>query len=262
MKRILISESEKRAILNQHKKAGHTISEQQESAVDVNSILKILKQNVQTPGTDEKQMLYAIGRLKSTQDIQTLENLISTSKGMRNLKSISDVINFELDLSDYQDTQTRRKIWLHLNNIDKSYRLQPDKKRGQKLVKVTPTDVNKKTPEKKLPPNNSNTIQWIQAPSESDIAQGKQMLKMGMEGDSVAKIQQELKLTPVDSKFGKNTYNAVVKFQKSKGLKPDGIVGKDTYRELMVGVTPDMEKAQAERIKGGQDSSAIQPPTA
>jgi hypothetical protein len=132
MKRILISESEKRKILNQHKKAGHTISEQQESAVDVNSILKILKQNVQTPGTDEKQMLYAISRLKSIQDIQTLENLISTSKGMRNLKSLSDVINFELDMSDYQDTQTRKQIWLHLNNIDKSYRLQPDKKKRSK----------------------------------------------------------------------------------------------------------------------------------
>lgn len=224
MKKILISESEKRVILNQHKKAGYTISEQ---LTDVyNIVLNAYKKDT---------------------------NFVKRSKVKGVPSAFIDAGAAKMSFIIEPKTGTKRYFKHDSNN---------------KLIQKgnwyidTKTNELKTTPDKKSQPDNSNTTQWTQSPSESDIAQGKKMMKMGMKGDSVAKIQQELKLTPVDSEFGKDTYNAVVKFQESKGLKPDGIVGKDTYRELMVGVTPDMEKAQAERIKGGQDSSAIQPPTA
>jgi hypothetical protein len=224
MKRILISESEKRTILNQHKKAGYTISEQ---STDVyNTILNAYKKDT---------------------------NFVKRGKVNGVPSAFIDTGTAKISFIIEPKTGTKRYFKQNSNNkvIQK----------GNWYID-TKTNELKTTPDKPSQSDNSNTTQWVQAPSENDIAQGKKIMKMGMMGDSVKKIQQELKLSPTDSKFGKDTYNAVVKFQKSKGLKPDGIVGKDTYRELMVGVTPDMEKAQAERIKSGQDSSAIQPPTA
>lgn len=52
-------------------------------------------------------------------------------------------------------------------------------------------------------------------------------LKRGSRGPEVEKLQQKLGIG-VDGKFGNDTYKAVVKYQKSKGLKPDGIVGPKT----------------------------------
>jgi g-D-glutamyl-meso-diaminopimelate peptidase len=37
----------------------------------------------------------------------------------------------------------------------------------------------------------------------------------------------------LDGIFGKNTKQAVLDFQKERGIKQDGIIGKDTIRELM-----------------------------
>jgi len=54
---------------------------------------------------------------------------------------------------------------------------------------------------------------------------------------SLKQIQRALKSAgfyqgPVDGKIGPKTREAIVKFQKSKGLKADGIVGKRTSVEL------------------------------
>jgi len=54
---------------------------------------------------------------------------------------------------------------------------------------------------------------------------------------SQKQIQRALKSAgfyqgPIDGKIGPKTKNAIIKFQKSKGLKADGIVGKKTSAEL------------------------------
>jgi len=81
------------------------------------------------------------------------------------------------------------------------------------------------------------TIQWTQAPTEEEVKTGKKVVKSGMKGDFVKKLQQQLKslgFDPkgTDGKFGKNTKNAVVEFQKQSGLKADGVVGVDTYKVI------------------------------
>ena len=58
-----------------------------------------------------------------------------------------------------------------------------------------------------------------------------------MKGDDVLEIQTRLNNTikanlKTDGKYGNGSASAVKKFQKSKGLKADGIVGKDTCRAL------------------------------
>lgn len=64
------------------------------------------------------------------------------------------------------------------------------------------------------------------------------LLKKGMYGELVRRLQEILKAYgfncgDIDGIFGDNTYNAVVAFQKSRGLIPDGIVGYNTWRKLL-----------------------------
>ena len=78
---------------------------------------------------------------------------------------------------------------------------------------------------------------WVQAPTEDEVKTGKKLLKSGMKGDFVTKVQQQLKVKGVDpkgvdGKFGKNTKNAVIKFQETVELNKDGVVGPKTYQEL------------------------------
>ena len=63
------------------------------------------------------------------------------------------------------------------------------------------------------------------------------LLKQGSSGAEVIALQQKLKehnFNPgsIDGIFGKNTRKAVIAFQKSVGLIPDGIVGNNTWAAL------------------------------
>jgi peptidoglycan hydrolase-like protein with peptidoglycan-binding domain len=57
-------------------------------------------------------------------------------------------------------------------------------------------------------------------------------IQYGSTGEYVKIAQRKLGVY-VDGKFGNNTKNAVIAFQKSHGLDADGIVGKMTWTELM-----------------------------
>lgn len=63
------------------------------------------------------------------------------------------------------------------------------------------------------------------------------LIRRGSRGGAVSELQQILKSKgylndKVDGIFGRNTENAVKSFQKSSGLKSDGIVGKATWAKL------------------------------
>lgn len=70
----------------------------------------------------------------------------------------------------------------------------------------------------------------------------------GDKGDQVALVQQKLKQYgyfsgAVDSVFGKQTYDAVVWFQRKNGLKVDGVVGESTAAALGVTLTGSVSAA-------------------
>lgn len=59
----------------------------------------------------------------------------------------------------------------------------------------------------------------------------------GMRGDEVVRVQQKLRQWgyydgSADGVFGRETYEAVVRFQKKNGLKADGVAGKDTLAAM------------------------------
>lgn len=62
-------------------------------------------------------------------------------------------------------------------------------------------------------------------------------LRTGSQGSTVSELQAALKLwgyynESVDGNYGESTAIAVSQFQRSAGLKPDGIVGRSTWEKL------------------------------
>lgn len=58
------------------------------------------------------------------------------------------------------------------------------------------------------------------------------LLKQGSKGQ-ITKLVQQRVATNADGAFGPKTKSAVQKFQRSKGLAADGIVGRNTWRKLL-----------------------------
>ncbi|MFF2456974.1 NlpC/P60 family protein [Peribacillus simplex] len=93
-------------------------------------------------------------------------------------------------------------------------------------------------------------------PLVSNAALGDRTLKSGMTHTEVKQLQEVLKKKEyfksknTTTYFGTVTKSAVVKFQKNKGLKADGIVGPNTYKALGV-------KKQTSTVANSNKSSAV-----
>jgi len=88
------------------------------------------------------------------------------------------------------------------------------------------------------------TVDGIAGPVTQSVLYGSQngyrILKFGMRGDDVSRLQSALKqqgyfYANVTGYYGKITENAVIAFQKAKGLRIDGIAGPQTQSVLYGG---------------------------
>ena len=92
------------------------------------------------------------------------------------------------------------------------------------------------------------------APTEDAVKSGRAFVESTMSGELIKKIQQALisqgflKITKPTSYFGSKTDAAVRAFQKAKGLKEDGKVGKSTYNVLFSSTTPEADKRVPQEI--------------
>ena len=86
--------------------------------------------------------------------------------------------------------------------------------------------------------------------SYSVVTKDMPLVRSGSRGEDVKTLQAQLNALgydcgTVDGIFGAKTYNAVVKFQKDRGLAVDGIVGKNTWAALGVTGTTVVETQSA-----------------
>ena len=70
---------------------------------------------------------------------------------------------------------------------------------------------------------------------------GYPLIKSGNKGVYTAVLQDALNTLGynsgnIDGIFGNNTKNAVIRYQRARGLTPDGIVGCNTWRRLVADV--------------------------
>ena len=82
--------------------------------------------------------------------------------------------------------------------------------------------------------------------------------KFGSKGNEVTQIQQKLKAQgfyygEVDGIYGKNTENAVIKYQQSKGLRIDGIAGSETLNSLGITSSSDGGSTQPSSTSNSND---------
>ena len=77
-------------------------------------------------------------------------------------------------------------------------------------------------------------------------------LKPGSRGANVKRLQRKLRVT-VSGYYGPLTKKAVKRFQRRKGLKPDGVAGPDTLAKLRLRVTPEPTQDEGTGSDGGSD---------
>jgi N-acetylmuramoyl-L-alanine amidase len=88
------------------------------------------------------------------------------------------------------------------------------------------------------------------------------ILKLGSKGEKVKELQRLLKLND-DGNFGPNTRTAVINFQKSNGLKDDGMVGVRTWSKLselnkpVVKIVPIFKESFGEDLSDPEESMPV-----
>jgi murein L,D-transpeptidase YcbB/YkuD len=86
------------------------------------------------------------------------------------------------------------------------------------------------------PQGSQNSTAQVEPVKIPEVFDNSQIIRVKI---SPEKIQRALKSAgvytgPVDGKIGPGTKTAIIEFQKSHGLKADGVLGKKTWEELKV----------------------------
>ena len=117
-------------------------------------------------------------------------------------------------------------------NIPTRSEARPPKK---KLATKTPSRSQKSTSSSAKKPPSSQITSSSKKPRIQYTAQGFPILRLGMRGAEVLKLQKQLKRlgflkTGIDGDFGSLTETAVKALQKRYGLEADGVVGGATWQ--------------------------------
>jgi peptidoglycan hydrolase-like protein with peptidoglycan-binding domain len=189
-------------------------------------------------GTDENRLVRGFQELESAEDFANLNRWYKAKWG----REIPYLLRKELGMGD---AETAKQIADHLAKIGMkmTYSITANRK-GVVSDSIKISYV--KQPQKKEEPKKTEPKKpsWVKAPVENDVKTGKKVLKSGMAGEFVKKVQQTLNdiaskegnsnvaVGKVDGYFGNKTMKGLQNFQISAGLKGDGVLGKDTYSIL------------------------------
>lgn len=102
---------------------------------------------------------------------------------------------------------------------------------SSKVDSMKPTETDQVTPDSQGPSNATDQAGPVKAVEGSDVSQ---IIRVKI---SLEKIQRALKSAgvytgPVDGKIGPGTKEAIIEFQKSHGLRADGVLGMKTWSAL------------------------------
>lgn len=205
---------------------------------------KLFRASDTTFGTNEENFLDALKRIKTLQDFSDVQNILSSKY---NVSSISKLINDEFGKDDHTWIENFKLYLNKIPGVTASYEyLYPTSTgniwtKGYKENSFVIKTTGQTSPPGKNKSTNTDTqkpkFKWTTAPTIEEVKNGK-LIKFGMFGDSVGELQTKLnekggyKLI-VDKKFGTNTKNAVIDFQKKNNITPaQGIFGPKTWRIL------------------------------
>lgn len=115
--------------------------------------------------------------------------------------------------------------------------------------------------------NEPNKFTWKQSPTCDEVVNGNKTISIGMKGECVGKIQDQLRskgfdeVGNTDNKFGKKTKSAVIRLQRNSKLTQNGVVDAATYNVLFFDTaSPSVEeiKPKQPEIQSASQSSEPQ----
>jgi len=214
---------------------------------------KLFRASNTTFGTDENKFLEALRGITTLKDFSDVQNILNTKY---NVSSISKLINDEFGKDDHAWIENFKLYLNKIPGVTASYEfLYPNSsgdiwskgyKENSFVIKATGQTNPKDNAGKPK-------FNWITAPTIDDAKNGK-YIKYGMIGDSVVAIQTKLnekggyKLETKTKKFGTNTKNALIDFQKNNNITPaQGVFGPKTWRVLFAQPNADVETSNQQK---------------
>lgn len=232
---------------------------------------KLFRASDTTFGTDENKFLEALRRITTLKDFSDVQNILSSKY---NVSSISKLINDEFGKDDHTWIENFKLYLNKIPGVTASYEfLYPNSsgdiwtkgyKENSFVIKTTgqtsPPEKNKSTDNGAQKPK----FNWTTAPTIEEAKNGK-YIKHGMSGDSVVEIQTKLNekggynLETKTKKFGTNTKNALIDFQKKNNITPSkGVFGPLTWRVLFTSPNANIEKLPQTRQEEPKITGTIQ----
>lgn len=192
-------------------------------------------------GTDEKAIATVFNLVKSPNDYRELDtDFVKFQK-----KNIQSMLNHEMESDNLADVKNYAAI-LGKAGVKLTYQVETDAY-GDQYLKVGSIRINytldpqkpqQKPQQNTNPKTNQQTATFVQAPTFQEACKGTKIIQYGMKGESVGQVQTIIGLTGAknDKKFGNETRQALMNWQKKNGVTPvSGKFGKTScakYGEL------------------------------
>jgi hypothetical protein len=199
-------------------------------------------------GTDEGDLEYGARMVQRTitswPEFIKLDDEIKKSNGGKNLQ---DLLNSELRTDDIETVKVIVDLLNKTAGLSADYK-EYTAKDGRKYFKENSITIIQKSggentsSKDKAGIKGNAGINWTTAPTIEDAksaSSNNKYIKYGMSGNSVVEIQTKLNekggynLETKTKKFGTNTKNALIDFQKNNNITPaQGVFGPKTWRVL------------------------------
>ena len=227
------------------------------SETDVKKIIRKLRKAMKGFGTDEKSVYDALSQFKSPGDFCAVSEKYKEYYNESLFEAIDDDFDYGWDeianplvkmIEEYAKKETEEFCKENPEECDK--KLEEFCKKNPNEIKCK--DIQKKVDDKSIDNKKSSGFTWIPSPTCDEVKSGNEEIKKGMKGACVSTIQKKLNDVnnaglEIDDKFGGLTEGTVMEFQTKNQISPNGVVNKQTYQKLFVGVS-DVKKPEGIEI--------------
>jgi peptidoglycan hydrolase-like protein with peptidoglycan-binding domain len=243
-----------------------------------NDFAKILSDASAGAGTNPADIIGVLKQIKNMTQFLDVEKKFVQRYPYKNdgVYRFQDMINKEMENNNYDDIEEIAKelrrigYKVYWSNDVSNGKTKPNTyKTGSFIMSSAYAPQTKKQSQVvvdkgKKDELNKNNFNWVAAPTIEDAKNGK-YIKYGMIGDSVVEIQTKLnekggyKLETKTKKFGANTKNALIDFQKKNNITPsEGVFGPKTWRVLFTSPNANIEKLPQTRQEEPKITGTIQ----
>ena len=235
---------------------------------------KILSDASAGTGTNPAEIIGVLKQIKNMNQFLDVEKKFVQIYPYKNegIYGFRDMINKEMDSNNYDDVEEIAKELRRIgykvyysNTVVNGKTTTGTYNPGSFVMSSAYVPQTQKQTQTNLKGNAGKPkFNWTTAPTIEEAKNGK-YIKHGMSGDSVVEIQTKLNekggynLETKTKKFGTNTKNALIDFQKKNNITPSkGVFGPLTWRVLFTSPNANIEKLPQTRQEEPKITGTIQ----